>query len=309
MTGSTTGRERTGIIGLGTMGKPMAYNLLRAGFALTVYNRSRPSVDELVQAGARSAASPGEVGAQADVVITMLPNTPQVEEVVLGPSGVTSGLAPGGVVIDMSTIAPDGARRIAAQLATQGIGMLDAPVSGGPAGAQSGTLTIMVGGEAATLERCRPVLAALGQQIYHAGDHGAGQVVKLCNNLMSAIHIAAVSEAFAMGTQAGIDPRLLYEVITHSTGSSWQLEHSLPYPGIIADAPADHDFAPRFSADLMYKDVTLALDVGRSLNVPMFAAVVTHQLFGLVRALGHGGKDFSVVGQVIRDLAGDHQQA
>jgi 3-hydroxyisobutyrate dehydrogenase len=298
-------RVRIGFIGLGTMGKPMAYNILRADFPLTVFNRSRASVDELAQAGARPASSPAEVGRHADIVITMLPNTPQVEEVVLGPNGVIEGLASGGVVIDMSTIAPEGARRIAERLAARGIAMLDAPVSGGPAGAQSGTLTIMVGGEAAVLERCRPVLETLGRRIYHVGGHGAGQVVKLCNNLMSAIHIAAIGEAFAMGTRAGIDPQVLWEVIRNSTGQSWQLEHSLPYRGVIQDGPADRDFAPRFSADLMHKDVTLALEFGRSLNVPMFTTSVVHQLFGLARALGHGGKDFSVIGRMIRDLAGD----
>ncbi|MEA3407061.1 MAG: 3-hydroxyisobutyrate dehydrogenase [Chloroflexota bacterium] len=297
-----TEKLHIGFIGLGTMGKPMARRLLRAGYSLTVHNRSRESVEELSQEGATPAFSPREVGEASDVVITMLPSSPNVREVVLGPDGVLEGISPGGIIIDMSTINPLVTREIAAEAQEKGVKMLDGPVSGGPSGAEAGTLTIMVGGEEEVLEACRPILAVLGERIYHVGGVGMGEVVKVCNNLILASSMAAVGEAFALGVKAGADPKDLYEVITHSSGSCACLETGVPYPGVISDGPADKEFAPRFTLDMMFKDVGLGLDAAKDLKVPLPVVGAAYQMYNAARGWGYGGKDFSAVARVVQRI-------
>ncbi len=297
-----TEEMRIGFIGLGTMGKPMARKLLQAGYSLTVHNRSREPVEELSEEGAVPAFSPREVGEASDVVITMLPSSPHVREVVLGPEGVLEGMGAGSIILDMSTINPLVTREIAAKAEEKGVRMLDGPVSGGPSGAEAGTLTIMLGGEEEVVEACRPILQVLGERIYHVGEVGMGEVVKVCNNLILASSMAAVGEAFALGVRAGADPKDLYEVIMSSSGSCACLETGVPYPDVIPDGPADKDFAPRFTLDMMFKDVGLGMDAAKELKVPLHVVGAAYQMYNAARAWGYGGKDFAAVARVVQRL-------
>lgn len=270
---------RVGFIGLGIMGRPMAQNLLKAGFSLTVWNRSRAPIDTLTAVGAQKAGSPAEVAAGSDVVITMVSDSPDVEEVVLGPSGILEGAHPGLTVIDMSTISPEVTRRIAACCAAQGVDMLDAPVSGGEKGAQEATLSIMVGGKAAVLERCRPVLAALGAHIMHVGDHGMGQTVKLCNQVVCGLNILAAAEGLVLAAKAGVDPRVMLEVVTKGAAGSWMLANLGP-------KMAAGDYAPGFMVQLQVKDLKLALEAAATLDLPLPGTALVQQLFRSVIADG-----------------------
>ena len=212
--------QRVGFIGLGLMGKPMALNILKAGFPLTVHNRSRAKVDELAGAGATPASGPAEVARASDVIITCLPGPADVRSVLMDEGGVLEESKPGSVLIEMSTIDVETHKEIAAAAGERGVDYLDAPISGGTAGAESGTLSIMIGGESQVLERVRPVLDAMGENIYHCGPLGAGAVVKLANNLMVAINAQGVYEGLVLGAKAGVDPSILYEVVANSSGSS-----------------------------------------------------------------------------------------
>jgi 3-hydroxyisobutyrate dehydrogenase len=299
----STATTRVGFIGLGAMGKPMSRNLLKAGFPLTVWNRSRPAIDELAGAGATAAASAAEVGRQSDVVVTCVPNSPQVLEVVTGPNGVLEGIAAGGTIVDMSTIDPNVSQQVAAACAAKGVRFLDAPVSGGTVGAVNGTLTIMVGGEADVLEEVRPVLAAMGTNIFHVGGVGMGEVVKLCNNLIYAAQMVAVAEAFTMGVKAGADPKMMYEVITRSTGKCVALDTRTPVAGVLENSPASNNWEPGFMTDLMLKDIGLALDFGKAQRVPMLVTAVAEQVHRLATNQGHGRKDFSALALTIQQLA------
>ncbi|MFP3895930.1 MAG: 3-hydroxyisobutyrate dehydrogenase [Anaerolineales bacterium] len=291
-----------GFIGLGTMGKPMARKLLQAGYSLSVHNRSREPVEELSEEGAAPAISPRDVAQGSDVVITMLPSSPHVREVILGVDGVLEGMAPGGIIIDMSTINPLVTREIAAKADEKGVGMLDGPVSGGPSGAEAGGLTIMIGGKDEVLEICRPIFEVLGERIYHVGEVGMGEVVKVCNNLILASSMAAVGEAFALGVKAGADPKDLYEVITHSSGSCACLETGVPYAGVIPDGPADMGFEPRFTLDMMFKDVGLGMEAAKELKVPLHVVGAAYQMYTAARAWGYGKKDFAAVARVVQRL-------
>jgi 3-hydroxyisobutyrate dehydrogenase len=297
---------RVGFIGLGAMGKPMCRNLLKAGFDLTVWNRSQPAIDELAAAGARAAASAADVARQADVIVTCVPNSPQVVEVVTGPGGVLEGAAAGSTIIDMSTIDPNVSQQVAAACAAKGVRFLDAPVSGGTVGAINGTLTIMVGGEAAVLEESRPVLAAMGTNIFHVGAVGMGEVVKLCNNLIYAAQMVAVAEAFTMGAKAGADPQMMFEVITRSTGKCVALDTRTPVPGVVPNSPASNEWQPGFMTALMLKDIGLALDFGKAMSVPMFVTAVAEQVHRLAVNEGHGRKDFSSLALTVQRLAETH---
>ena len=270
---------RVGYIGLGLMGKPMAFNLLRAGFPLVVHNRSRAKVDELAAAGAEPAHSPAGVAGRADVVITCLPKPPDVEQVYLGAGGVLEAARAGQVLIDMSTIDPDTHRRIAAAAAARGAGYLDAPVSGGTSGARDATLTIMVGGEARHLEQARPVLEALGRTIYHVGPTGAGAVAKLVNNMVGAVNTLAAAEGLVLGVKAGLDPALLAEVVQASSGGSKAF-------ALTAATAISGDFSPGFMIDLQAKDVRLAVDLGNQLGVRLLAGSLASAT--LTEAIGAG---------------------
>ncbi len=269
-----------GFIGLGLMGKPMARNILKAGFPLVVHNRSPAAVNELVAEGATAADSPRAVAEQVDVVCSCVPGPADVVKVYLGSRGVLEGARAGQILVDLSTIDPATHQAIAARAAEIGAGYLDAPVSGGTTGARDGTLTIMVGGAATTLEQARPVLQAMGQRIYHLGPTGSGAAVKLINQLMGAINNLGVIEGMVLATKFGLDPALVYEVVSNSSGASRSLGS---VPSIL-----QRDFAPGFMIDLMHKDVALAVELGKQLKVRTLAGALAQQVLQEAQAFGFG---------------------
>ena len=279
--------ERIGFVGLGIMGRPMARNLLAAGFDLTVHSRSPGPVDELADAGASRATTPADVAAASDVTITMLPDTPDVERVIAGPDGVASGATPGSLVIDMSTIDPEPTRRLAATLGDRGVAMLDAPVSGGERGAIDAALSIMVGGDAAAFARARPVFEALGKTIVHVGPSGAGQVCKACNQLVVAATIEAVAEALALAERSGVDAARVREALLGGFAGSKILE-------VHGQRMLDRAFDPGFRARLHAKDARIVLDAARDVgaSVPSFAAVAAQ----LDRLVAEGGGELDHAG-------------
>jgi 2-hydroxy-3-oxopropionate reductase len=289
--------DKIGFIGLGVMGAPMARNLLEAGHEVVVHNRSREPVDELAAAGAAPASSPREVAESADVVITMLPDSPAVEAVVLGDDGVLAGGSEGDLLIDMSTIHPTVSVTIAQAAAERGVGVLDAPVSGGDVGAQQGTLSIMVGGEETDFERAQPLFDVLGKTIVHVGEHGAGQVVKACNQVVVGITIAAVSEALVLGSKAGVDPEKILDVLGGGLAGNKVME-------MRRQKFLEHDFSPGFRIDLHHKDLNIALESGDAYGVPLAVTGLVQQYFRALRVKGHGGDDHSGLLQLIEELAG-----
>ena len=291
--------ETVGFIGLGVMGAPMARNLVEAGYQLVVHNRSRAPVDALAQAGAEAATTPREVAERADVVITMLPDSPAVEDVVLGSDGVLDGASEGDLLIDMSTIHPTVSVAIAGAARERGVAVLDAPVSGGDVGARDGTLSIMVGGERADVERARPLFEALGKTIVHVGEHGAGQVVKACNQVVVAVTIAAVSEALVLGSKAGVEPERILDVLGGGLAANRVME-------MRRRNFLEHDFAPGFRIDLHHKDLDIALESGSEYGVPLPVTGLVQQGFRALRAKGHGGDDHSGLLALVEELA-DHR--
>jgi 3-hydroxyisobutyrate dehydrogenase len=289
--------DRIGFIGLGIMGRPMARNLLKAGYQLTVWNRSRPGIDELAREGASPASSAEDVARQSDVVITMVTDSADVEQVALGPQGIIEGGRPGLVHVDMSTISPAVTRRIASRLAEEGIEMLDAPVSGGETGAQAGTLSIMVGGKEETLQRCRPVLEALGRTIVHCGPSGAGQTVKLCNQIVVGLNNLAMCEALVFAAKAGVDTRRMLEAVGAGAASSWALLN-------LAPRILDRDFRPGFKVAHQQKDLRLALEAAEQQAVPLLGTSLVHQLFAAVEAEGLGAEGTQALVKALEKLAG-----
>ncbi|MCS6963822.1 MAG: 2-hydroxy-3-oxopropionate reductase [Thermoflexus sp.] len=288
--------ERIGFIGLGVMGKPMARNLMRAGYPLVVYNRSRPPMEELAAEGAETANSPREVAERSTVVITMLPDTPDVEQVLAGPDGVFAGGRPGLIVIDMSTIDPVTAQRLAAQAAERGITMLDAPVSGGEIGAIQGTLSIMVGGDAAAFERCLPIFQAMGRNIVHMGGPGAGQVTKAANQVVVALTIAAVSEALALAAKAGVDPAKVRAALLGGFASSRVLE-------VHGQRILERNFRPGFRIRLHHKDLRIALGLGRAVGASLPLTALIHEWLGALVARGQGELDHSALVTLFEEWA------
>jgi 2-hydroxy-3-oxopropionate reductase len=286
--------ERIGFIGLGIMGRPMARNLLAAGYPLTVFSRSPGPVDELVEAGAARAGSSAEVARASDVVITMLPDTPDVELVLLGPGGVHEGTARGSLILDMSSIDPGPTRAIATRLAELGVAMLDAPVSGGERGAIDGTLSVMAGGEPDAFERARPILEVLGSSVVHIGPSGAGQVCKAANQLVVAATIEAVAEALALAERSGVDAAKVREALLGGFAGSKILE-------VHGRRMLDRAFEPGFRVRLHRKDARIVMDVAADVGarVPSFA-VVTEQLQRLVDA-GGGDLDHSALFTLVAD--------
>jgi 2-hydroxy-3-oxopropionate reductase len=291
--------ETVGFIGLGVMGAPMAGNLVEAGHSLVVHSRSPEPVDALAEAGAETAQSPREVAERADVVITMLPDSPAVEAVVLGDDGVLAGASEGDLLVDMSTIHPTVSVAIAQAAGERGVAALDAPVSGGDVGAKNGALSIMVGGAAEDFERARPLFDVLGKTIVHVGEAGAGQVVKACNQVVVAVTIAAVSEALVLGSKAGVDPEQILDVLGGGLAGNKVME-------MRRSNFLEHDFTPGFRIDLHHKDLNIALESGDAYGVPLAVTSVVQQYMRALRAKGHGGDDHSGLLQLVEELA-DHR--
>jgi L-serine 3-dehydrogenase (NAD+) len=285
-------------IGLGHMGLPMARNLLKAGFVLRVFDLVQAAMDELAAEGALPATSAAEAAQDAQVVISMLPASRHVEGLYLGNAGLLTSLKPGTLVLECSTIAPQAARRVHQAASARGIEMLDAPVSGGTAGAAAGTLTFMVGGAAATLAKAHAIFAAMGSNIFHAGPDGAGQVAKVCNNQVLAVQMIATAEAMAMGVANGLEPGVLAEIMRQSSGGNWTLEKYNPWPGVMENAPATRGYSGGFMAELMAKDLGLAQEAAQvsGSSTPMGALAL--QLYRLLLKQGKGKQDFSVVQQL-----------
>jgi 2-hydroxy-3-oxopropionate reductase len=286
-----------GFIGLGIMGKPMACNLLSAGYSLVVHNRSRPAQDELVARGARRASSPREVAEQADLVITMLPDSPDVELVTLGAGGLIEGAHPGLIHIDMSTITPSVAREVARALAGKGVRCLDAPVSGGDVGARQGTLSIMVGGDAETFEMVRPVLSVLGKAATYCGPNGAGQTVKACNQVLTAVTVAGISEALVLGIKAGVDPEIIVRVLSSGLARCGILENR-------GQRMVRGDFEPGFRIRLHHKDLGIVRQTSRDCGAPLPVTSVVSEVFATALAQGLGELDHTALLAVLERLAG-----
>ena len=284
-----------GFIGIGNMGLPMLTNLLKAGHRVEAYDLRPEAVETAVERGATAGGSAAETAARVQVVITMLPNSPHVEAAYLGPRGILEGGRPGLICIDMSTIDPGTTRRVGERLRAAGVRMLDAPVSGAVPRAIEGTLTIMVGGEADLFGAMRPILAAMGKNVIHVGPVGSGEVAKICNNLIAGVSMIAVAEAFTIGISSGVDPRVLHEVISKSSGNCWAIEHNCPVPGLVPKAAASHGFAAGFMTDLMAKDLSLARAAARDLGVTCFSGTLAHELYTLASRHGLGRHDFSSV--------------
>ena len=288
---------RIGFIGLGIMGKPMARNLIKAGFPVTVHNRSRGKVDELVKEGATPASSPREVASAVDIIITMLPNSPDVELVALGPNGLKEGVKSGQLFIDMSTINPIVSQKIAKELEPLGVAMVDAPVSGGEKGAIDAALSIMAGGKPEDFERALPVFNALGKTITHMGPLGAGGFTKLANQIIVAVNLTAIGVALVFGTKAGVDPQKMIRALSGGLAGSKCLDQK-------SEKILTGDFAPGFKIDLHFKDLNLIQDAARSVGVPIPTAAFVEQLFAALRVRGRGGLDHSGVITLFEDLAG-----
>jgi len=288
--------ERIGFIGLGIMGKPMARNLMKAGYDLVVYNRSREKADELAGEGAVAAESPKEVAAACETVITMLPDSPEVREVVAGENGVFEGIREGSLLIDMSTISPVVTEELAATAGKKGVGMLDAPVSGGEPGAEEGTLSIMVGGSEEDFERAKPIFDVLGKTVVRVGEAGAGQVVKACNQIVVALTIEAVSEALVLGSKAGVDPAKIIEVLSGGLAGNKIMEAK-------RTSFLEHDFDPGFRTELHHKDLGIALAASREYGVPLPVTAIVSQMLEALVAKGSGDRDHSAILTLIEELA------
>ncbi len=286
-----------GYIGLGLMGKSIARNILKAGFPVLVHNRSRAAVAELVAEGATEAFSAAEVAGQVDVVFTNLPDSPDVEQVVLGPGGILEAAHPGLVYVDNSTIKPATARQIAARLSEKGAFALDAPVSGGDIGAKNGTLTIMVGGDASALEKVLPVFMAMGKTVTHVGEAGAGQVAKAANQIMVAAQMVALGELLVFSQKAGVDPQKVVEAIKGGAAQCWTLD--VKPPRLFAG-----NRNPGFKAYMQAKDLNIVLETAREYGVPLPATAEHTQLFQAMLQMGMGELDNSAVLGVLEALAG-----
>jgi 2-hydroxy-3-oxopropionate reductase len=282
------GTPSIGFIGLGIMGKPMARNLLRAGYPLVVLNRSRAAVDELVAEGAKAGTSPGDVAAVSDVVITMLPDSGDVESVVLGLDGVAFGIRRGSLFIDMSTIAPATARKVAQEMRARGVDVLDAPVSGGEKGAIDAALSIMVGGSDEAFARAEPLLRKLGKNIVHVGPDGAGQVTKACNQIVVGVTIEAVAEALALAAASGVDQVAVRAALLGGFAQSKVLE-------VHGQRMIDRAFAPGFKSRLHRKDMNIAVNAGEEAGLELVAAALVRERFDELIARGEGDLDHSAL--------------
>jgi 2-hydroxy-3-oxopropionate reductase len=291
-----TDKPTVGFIGLGIMGRPMAYNILKGGFPLVVYDLLPAPVQELTSAGAQSASSPRALAQQVDLVLLCLPDSPDVRAALSGPDGVLAGVRPGQVIVDMSTISPVVARELVAAAAERGATLLDAPVSGGEIGAREGKLAIMVGGDAGALEQVMPVLQTLGQRILHMGAAGAGQVTKAANQIVIAITIQAVAEALVLAAKAGVDPAQVREALLGGHAFSKVLEHQ-------GERFLQRNFTPGFRTRLQHKDLNIALDTGRAYGAPLPATALVHQFYGALMAQDAADADHAILVTLLEEMA------
>jgi 2-hydroxy-3-oxopropionate reductase len=289
--------ETVGFVGLGIMGKPMAKNLMEAGYELVVHNRSPEKAEELAAEGATAAGSPREVAEGCDVVITMLPDSPQVEEVLAGEDGVFEGVREGALIVDMSTISPVVTESLAASAKEKGASLLDAPVSGGDVGAIEGTLSIMVGGDEADFERARPLFEVVGKTVTHVGPTGAGQVTKAANQIVVALTIEAVSEALVLGSKGGVSPEKILDVLGGGLAGNKVME-------VKREKFLSHTFDPGFRSELHHKDLGIALAAGREYGVALPVTAIVDQMLLTMRRKGWGGEDHSALLRIIEDQSG-----
>ncbi len=289
--------KKIGFIGLGIMGRPMVLNLIKAGYEVVVHGRRQEIVNEMLAAGASAAASPKEVAANTDVVITMLPDSPDVESVVTGADGILAGAGKGLLLIDMSTISPVSTKVIASELAKAGVRMLDAPVSGGDKGAIAGTLSIMVGGDRQDFDNAKPLFEGMGKTITYCGPIGSGQVVKACNQIVVALVIEAISEALVLGSKAGVDPEVILQVLSGGLAQTRVMD--MRGPTMIG-----HDFTPGFKARLHRKDLNIVLQAARESGVTLPVTALVDQMFTNLIAGGKGELDHSALLTVIEELSG-----
>ena len=288
---------KVAFIGMGTMGGPMAQNILKAGHEVTVHNRTREKEEPLAQAGAQRKASPQEAAAGSEIIVTCVSDTPDVETIIIGKNGVIHGAQQGAIVVDMSTISPIATRRIADALKERGIKMLDAPVSGGSEGAQNGTLTIMVGGESADLETVMPVLEAMGKTITHVGPIGAGQITKAINQIIISGTYLTVAEGLTLGLKAGLDMPKIVQALSGGAASSWILSNR-------ANNVIDNSYPLGFRVKLHYKDLRIALDTARELGVNLPCTAFVEQIETGLIARGYGDEDVSAIARSIREASG-----
>ncbi|MGC6389819.1 2-hydroxy-3-oxopropionate reductase [Ewingella sp. S1.OA.A_B6] len=287
---------KIGFIGLGIMGKPMSKNLLKAGYQLVVLDNNQQAMQELIDTGASQAETPKAVAEQSDIIITMLPNSPQVKQVVLGENGIIEGARAGTIVIDMSSIAPLASREISLALAGKQVAMLDAPVSGGEPKAIDATLSVMVGGDKAVFEKCYELMKTMAGSVVHTGDIGAGNVTKLANQVIVALNIAAMSEALVLATKAGVDPNLVFQAIRGGLAGSTVLDAKAPMV-------MDRNFKPGFRIDLHIKDLANALDTSHSVGAQLPLTSLVMEMMQALKADGHGQSDHSAIARYYENLA------
>ncbi|MDY0009365.1 MAG: 3-hydroxyisobutyrate dehydrogenase [Bdellovibrionales bacterium] len=292
--------QHIAFIGLGNMGGPMALNLCKAGYSLTVFDVMPEAVQKLTEAGANAADNIADTVKDADIVITMLPGNDHVKKVYLD-AGVLAHAKPGALLIDSSTINADVARDVAAQATQKKFRMIDAPVSGGTAGAAAGTLTFIVGGSDADLESARPLLEKMGKNIFHAGASGAGQLAKICNNMLLAVLMIGTSEALNLGVSGGLDPKVLSEIMSKSSGRNWTLEVYNPMPGVMENAPASRGYTGGFGTDLMLKDLGLAMEIAASAKAATPLGTHARDLYKAHSAAGNGKLDFSSIMKMVSE--------
>lgn len=287
-------------IGLGNMGGPMAQNLLKHHFKVTVFDLNEEAVKQLTDQGAQAATSAVTAAQQADVVVTMLPNGDIVKSLYIGDKGLIQAANNKTLLIDCSTIAAEDARAVNAAAKAAGIGMIDAPVSGGTAAAEAGTLTFICGGDETDYEAAKPVLSAMGKHIFHAGEAGAGQVAKICNNMLLAIHMIGTSEALNMGVAQGLDPAVMSDIMKASSGNNWSLQVYNPYPGVMPNVPASRDYQGGFMVELMNKDLGLAQKLAAQSKAATPLGALSAQLYQIHQNQGGSGLDFSSILQFLQ---------
>ena len=287
--------KKIGFIGLGNMGGPMASNLMKAGYEVTAFDLVPEALARAVAEGATEAATAAEAASGCDVLISMLPASEHVESLYLGEDGLLTSISADTLVIDCSTIAPSSARSVAASAADHGIAMSDAPVSGGVGGAVAGTLTFIVGGTSEAFEAAKPLLEAMGKNIYHAGDAGAGQVAKICNNMLLAIQMSGTAEALQLGVANGLDPKVLSDIMKASSGGNWALNVYNPWPGVMDGVPSSNNYEGGFLVDLMIKDLRLAMESALETGSTTPMGALARSLYVNHGKAGYGRKDFSSI--------------